>query len=101
MKTIHKYRLQITASQPVLMPLGAEILTVQSQLETPCLWALVDPEVESEMRIIEIFGTGDPIPEKASRNRRYIGTFQIKGGESVFHAFEYIRSGHTDFFTKT
>lgn len=91
MRTIHKFPLQITASQAVVMPQGAEILAVQAQGQTPCLWALVDPERETEIRIIEIFGTGDPIIE-GGKARSYLGTFQLKGGESVFHAFEYIRS---------
>lgn len=82
------------------MPKGADILTVQAQDQTPCLWAMVNPENESDLRIIEIFGTGDPIHETGKR-RRYIGTFQIKGGESVFHVFEYVRSGDTEQFTRT
>ena len=100
MKTIHKYRLQITASQPVLIPKGAHILTIQAQDDIPCLWALVDPDQATEMRILEMYGTGDPIHE-SGKPREYIGTFQIKGGESVFHVFEYVRSGDTDKFIKT
>jgi hypothetical protein len=72
------------------MPKGAEMLAIQAQGENPSLWALVEPENDSEMRIIEIFGTGDPIHD-VTKQRRYIGTFQVKGGESVFHAFEYVR----------
>jgi hypothetical protein len=96
MRTIHKYVLQISASQPVVMPKGAQILTIQTQGHTPCIWALVDPDEVAEMRIIEIYGTGDPIhalPE--GKGRKYIGTFQVKDG-SVFHAFEYLRSGDTE-----
>jgi len=97
MRTIHKYPLQIAASQPVIMPKDAEILTIQTQAGNPCLWALVDPDNDVDMRIIEIFGTGDVIHEK---RRRYISTFQIKNGESVFHAFEYLRAGDTEHITR-
>lgn len=102
MKTIHKYVLQISASQPVVMPRGAKILTVQSQGHTPCIWALVDPDEVAEMRIIEIYGTGDPIHALPNgKGRQYIGTFQIKNGESVFHAFEYIRTGDTEQYARS
>jgi hypothetical protein len=95
MKTIHKYPLQIIASQVVIMPRGGEIIAVQTQGQVPCIWAMVDPDNDVEMRIIEMFGTGDTIHDKQGK-RRYIGTFQIKSGESVFHAFEYVRSGETE-----
>ena len=82
------------------MPQGAEILTVQTQGQIPCLWALVDPEAPTELRIIELYGTGDPFHE-GSKPRKYIGTCQIKGGESVFHVFEYVRGGDTERFLQT
>ena len=56
-----KYHLKVTDGQNILMPIGAEILTVQMEDETPCLWALVNPKAETENRFIEIFGTGNPI----------------------------------------
>jgi hypothetical protein len=95
MKTIHKYPLQIIASQVMIMPRGAEIIAVQTQGAVPCMWAMVDPDKDVEMRIVEMYGTGDPIHD-AQGKRKYIGTFQIKNGESVFHAFEYLRSGDTE-----
>ena len=84
-KRIFKYALETTDSQIVNMPKGAKILCIQVQYEKPCIWALVDPEKESEPRIFEIFGTGNPVPD---RDRRYIGTYQLMGGQLVFHCFE-------------
>ena len=72
------------------MPKGAEILTVQSQHDVPQLWALVDPTQPTEERCIEIFGTGHPIRYDMGVERKYIGTFQVDGGQYVFHAFERI-----------
>lgn len=87
MKTIYKYPLEITDNQCVKMPKDAQILTVQMQGKTPCLWAMVDTENEVVERFIEIYGTGNPITGQDSR--RYISTFQVIGGALIFHAFEY------------
>ena len=88
-QTIWKYKLEVTDGQNIIMPKGAEILTVQMQDENPCLWALVDPTADTEIRFIEIFGTGNPILSDMGVSREYISTFQMLGGKLVFHAFEY------------
>lgn len=89
-KTIYKYPLSVTDFQEVLLPIGAEILTVQTQDETVCMWALVNPnEPQKEARNIEIFGTGHSIGYDMGVSRKYISTFQMHGGQLVFHAFEY------------
>lgn len=84
MKSTWKYPLSITDRQIVSMPQGAQILTVQVQHDTPCLWALVNSENPLQARGIQIFGTGHP----ASNAGEYIGTFQVAGGSLVFHVFE-------------
>ena len=86
-RKIFKYELEIMDSQLLMIPSGAEILTVQTQSELPKLWALCDPEQIKEARTICIFGTGNPIPEG---NFKYISTFQLMGGIAVFHVFENI-----------
>lgn len=85
-KTIWKYQLNITDTQNVMMPEGAEILTAQIQNGCGlCLWALVNPEAPKQRREIEILGTGNPAP---NANRRYISTVQMQGGNLVWHIFE-------------
>lgn len=66
MKTIHKYRCPLTDSVTLLMPIGAQVLTVQIQNGEPHI----------------IVGTGNPADDLG----RYIGTVQ----EPVFvwHIFE-------------
>lgn len=86
MKTIWKFQLQLTDSQSIRMPEKSEILTVQMQGNTPCLWALVDSELPSEGRVIEVYGTGHPVNEVGER--RYIATFQ--SGMFVWHVFERV-----------
>ena len=88
-KTIWKFELEIADKQTIEMPVNAEILTVQTQNEIPCLWALVDPDDPKEDRVIKIFGTGHPIVYDAGVDRKYIGTYQLRGGSLVFHVFEY------------
>jgi len=87
-KQIFKYALEITDTQSVAIPEGAEILTVQTQREIPCLWALVNPKLPSTERQIETFGTGHPVHVGIGVERRYIGTYQIQNGNLVFHVFE-------------
>lgn len=87
-KTIWKFELETKGYQKIEMPEGSEILTVQTQFEKPCLWAFVDPNAEKEDRFIEIFGTGERINCDMGVNRKYIGTYQLSGGNWVFHVFE-------------
>jgi len=89
MKKIFKYPLEITDTQFVELPLGAEILTAQMQGNQLCLWAIVNtlPEAVKKNRRIEIIGTGNPMP---IGDLKYISTFQMLGGGLVFHVFENI-----------
>jgi hypothetical protein len=80
---IFKYPLRVDDRQTVQLPKGAELLTVQTQHGSPCLWALVDEAAETESRVILMHGTGHPI----SCLGKYLGTFQLDGGNLVFHAF--------------
>jgi len=86
--TIWKFPIATVDLQKVMMPRGAEILTVQTQVDTVCLWALVDPSAKSEERLIETFGTGQPIENQ--QEREYIATYQLEGGDLVFHVFEWL-----------
>lgn len=86
MKTIYKYPIEVTDEQTLTLPVKAQILTVQMQGETPCIWAMIDTEESRTKRIvIRVYGTGHPIA--GSEDLTYLGTFQIHGGQLVFHAF--------------
>lgn len=84
-KTIWKFPLDITDLQPVRMPQGAQILSVQMQYDRLVLWAVVDPEAKGELRTIEIIGTGNLVNPAS---RQFIGTVQMNGGLLVWHIFE-------------
>lgn len=88
-KEVWKFALN-PGENEVMMPNGAEVLSVQVQHNVPCLWALVDPEMQKEERTFEVFGTGHSIKYDMGVERKYIGTFQLDGGYLVFHLFERI-----------
>lgn len=88
-KQIWKFELHNTDRQEVEMPISSEILTIKTQRGTPCLWALVNPSAEKEVRIFEVFGTGHDVYYDMGISRNYINTYQLNGGGLVFHVFEY------------
>lgn len=70
--------------RPVIeMPNSARILTLQTQLGHPHIWAEVDTDAPLVRRRFQIVGTGHALPE---RPRAYVGTWQ--SGEFVFHLYE-------------
>jgi len=82
---IWKFPLRITDRQTLDMPAGAQVLTAQLQRGVLQLWALCDPLAEKAPRTFNVFGTGNPLPAQPGR---YVSTFQMSGGELVFHVFE-------------
>jgi hypothetical protein len=80
-KVIYKYEVDTI----VVMPIGAEILTVQLQHGTPWIWALVDRNNQLEERNFDIRGTGYEIEDI---NSKYIATYQE--GPFVWHVFEIL-----------
>ncbi len=68
------------------MPKGAEILKLDIQKEQLCLWALVNPEKEKVTRTFITYGTGHKVVN--SDILEYIDTYQLYGGDLIFHLFE-------------
>ena len=102
MKTIYKYEIPIQDHFTLELPRNAEILTVQTQKvkveelyekhERPFIWALVDIDSNKTMilekRYFRVSGTGHDLTEDYCKIKEYIGTFQIKQHDLVFHLFE-------------
>lgn len=80
---IFKFKLKMEDEQKIMMPKGAKILSVQVQGESPCIWALVNPDIEQEERSVAIIGTGNPF---WCHDYTFIDTFQLRGA-FVFHTF--------------
>jgi hypothetical protein len=71
------------------LPIGAIVLTVQTQNGIPYIWAVCNPIAEMENRVFLLLGTGCNNPE--IQHCKYIGTFQMEGGMLVFHLFEVLQ----------
>lgn len=87
MLTVYKYPVQADDYFEVMMPAGAQVLTVQLQYGDAQMWALVNPDAPLRVYRFRLAGTGHPIRET---NLTYIGTFQAMGGGLVFHLFEIL-----------
>lgn len=85
MITVFKYELMVADQQEVVLPVGAIPLAVQLQGKNPCLWAQVDDLARSETRRIRILGTGHNL--ETPNQWRYISTFQLAGGQLIFHVY--------------
>lgn len=82
---IWKFILEVRDEIRVSMPVGAHILTVQTQGNSPCIWAICNPTAEREWRHFRIYGTGH---DMLNNPGTYVGTFQLHGGRAVFHLFD-------------
>ncbi len=81
---VWKYPLQFpTTALPI--PKGGKIVSMQVQVNTPCIWVLVDPDALNEIRTFTVFGTGHKIPDDIFE---FVGTYQE--GMLVWHVFEFI-----------
>lgn len=93
---IWKYEVPINDHFTLSLPVGAEPLTVQVQAGDPQMWILLDEtETIYTDRKFRVAGTGHPIQEPRE-SLHYVSTFQLAGGQLIFHVFEVISSEHID-----
>lgn len=87
MKTIYKYKLDITEKQVISLPRNYEILKINTLNDIPYLWALVDPTADEVNVTIYTYGTGDVISD--NWNLIYLETYDITldNYNLVFHTF--------------
>ena len=86
MKTIWKLELQPNRLQAIPIPVGGQILTVQTKgNDAPLMWVLVDPDMPLQDRFLGIYTTNTAVPDDPGR---YVATFQIMDGMLEFHLFE-------------
>lgn len=84
-KQVWKYPVRGVHHFNILMPAGAQPLTVQMQNQAPELWVLVpDTKAKSVVRKFTVVGTGHEILDEYVE---YIATFQLNDS-LVFHVFE-------------
>jgi hypothetical protein len=86
MKTIWKYAVPVQDEFEIEMPMGSQVLSVQTQGSVPRIWVLVNPEEKAKLtRRFRVVGTGHEIEEE---HIEFIDTFQVNGGQYIFHVFE-------------
>jgi len=85
LKAVWKYPLVITDRQPIALPAGAQIRTVQLQAGVVCVWAEVEPAARLQPRTIVIVGTGHTLPTTALV---YLGS--VQQGPFVWHVYEEV-----------
>lgn len=86
-QTIWKFDAGFPAdSSDVEMPRGATILYVAVQQGHLRIWAMVDPRQDLVPRRINFAGTGHDLSTRIMGG--YIGSFQLDGGQLVFHVFD-------------
>lgn len=86
MKVIWKFPLSHDFDITIKMPKGAKILCVQEQFREGFIWAMVDPDAETEARIFKSVLTGAEF--ETNGKEIYIGTYQVDHGNYVIHVFE-------------
>lgn len=84
---IHKYELGVLKRAPVLMPAGAQVLSVGCQGSRLVLWAKHCPLMKGMFhRYFEVRATGQEFKEADTDS--FIGTVLMQNGSLVFHVFE-------------
>lgn len=89
-KVIYKYQIPMTDVFLLRLPKNAEILFVETQNDTPCIWLLVNPKLELKPRYFHLYGTGMEIEEDTLHENVYIGTFKLRNDSLILHLFERV-----------
>ena len=90
--TIWKFPVSVADQFTVEMPAGARVLHVAVQDGKPYMWALVDPDQPTRLRMFHIRGTGHPVDPDLV----YIGSWMELRGRLVWHLFGASNPGRAD-----
>ena len=75
----------------IVMPKNTQLLYVDIDADNiPCIWGLVYPHKEMEIRYFELFGTGHTIHNDMGIERKYVGSYKLDNGDFFGHIFERI-----------
>lgn len=82
------WKFPLDLSDPyALIPEGAEVLSIQVQGDTLCMWAEVETSAPSTLMVkFRAFGTGHQLPEPGEWKGQFISTVQLPNG-LVFHIY--------------
>jgi hypothetical protein len=90
MQVVYKYQFEWGDRSTLLLPDGAQILSLDTQGDGPdnvFLWALVTPGHTPTERYFRCYHTGE-FEEEDDIPLTYVGKFTKHNGTSVFHVFE-------------
>jgi len=101
MKAVWKFEFEIDDNIEIEMPVDAEILYVDIQIqrrgsfmdgdpptkEVPCIWARADLDRPKVKRKFRLAGTGHPLPDMGLQ---HLGSFKMSQDWLVFHLFEAV-----------
>jgi hypothetical protein len=76
MNKIYKYTLPVQEKYAIDLPKRAQIIRVEDIDGLFYLWAIVNPEAETEKRYLEFYKTGQPIETPLS-NLQFLGTCKL------------------------
>ncbi len=88
-ETFHFNNIGIDGTVRLMLPVGAEILTVAEQFPgsgSMQVWHRCCPENSKVERAIHVVGTGNPAPNKSKA--RYLSTVILHSGALVLHFFD-------------
>jgi hypothetical protein len=78
-RTIYKYKFEIKDDYfDLMLPQGAEIISLGIQRLTPVMWAIIDDEAPQEMVRFRVAGTGHDLTEDCTKET-YIGRIEQMG----------------------
>ena len=85
-RKVFKYSIKpaLAIPQEAAMPRGARIVHAAEQDRSICLWAEVDEDEKTRVRLFQVFGTGHDIPENAAHR----GTVHMT--PFVWHVYELL-----------
>lgn len=84
-RTIWKFDVLVADQFELDMPADAHVISVQVQHGSVRMWAVVNPTAALTKRKFHVLGTGHAFKGQPGN---FIGTFQLQGGDLVFHLFE-------------
>lgn len=87
MKKIYKYTLEVEDEQQIEMPEDAEMLSVQIQNGSICVWAIVDTASHVPVHLQKFYVRGTGHETKGVEDKIFLGTIQMQGGALIFHVF--------------
>ena len=76
MKTIWKYKLEITDYQMISLPINAKIISTGiDPIGDLCIWAEVDSDQKNLLGVnVAIIGTGNPFPHGVGDEYKFLGS---------------------------